>query len=171
MRRWALAPVGFFMPKKITILLIGESELRKKLAGLTDRESKAVIRGASREALKPIQRMAQDLAPRRTGRLRRSIRVRSLTRSRKRIGARVTISNKDTQFTCRTFYVAFQEFGWRPGKRLTRASSAATATDQRPRVPAKDFLRRSSKSGAAGAVNLFNAIVSKHIHKVMSKRK
>lgn len=159
------------MPKKITILLIGESELRKKLEGLTDKESKAVIRGASREALKPIQRMAQDLAPRKTGRLRRSIRIRSLTRSRKRIGARITISNKDTQFTGRTFYGAFQEFGWRPGKRLARSSAAAGATDQRPRVPPKEFLKRAARSASSTAVNLFNSIVSKHIQKVMSKRK
>ena len=159
------------MPKKVTILLIGESELRKKLEGLTDKESKTVIRGAAREALKPVQRMAQDLAPRKTGRLRRSIRIRSITRSRKRIGARVTISNKDTQFTGRTFYGAFQEFGWRPGKRLTTTEIKAGATDQRPSVPPKDFLRRAAKSSAQTAVNLFNSIVSKHIQKVMSKRK
>jgi HK97 gp10 family phage protein len=158
------------MPRKVTMLLIGESELRKKLEGLTDKESKAVIRGAAREALKPIQRMAQDLAPRKTGRLRRSIRIRSLTRSRKRIGARITISNKDTQFTGRTFYGAFQEFGWRPGKRLARSSSAG-ATDQRPRVPPKEFLKRAARSASSTAVNLFNSIVSKHIQKAMSKRK
>jgi HK97 gp10 family phage protein len=159
------------MPKKVTILLIGESELRKKLEGLTDKESKAVIRGAAREALKPVQRMAQDLAPRKTGRLRRSIRIRSITRSRKRIGARVTMSNKDTQFTGRTFYGAFQEFGWRPGKRLARSAAKEGATDQRPKVPPKEFLRRAARSSAQTAVNLFNSIVSKHIQKAMSKRK
>lgn len=159
------------MPKKITILLIGNSELKQKLAGLTDKESKAVIRGAARESLKPIQRMAQDLAPRKTGRLRRSIRIRSLTRSRKRIGARITMSKKDTQYTGRTFYGAFQEFGWRPGKRLSRSSAKEGAIDQRPRVKPREFLRRAAKSSAQTAVNLFNSIVSKHIQRVMSKRK
>jgi HK97 gp10 family phage protein len=159
------------MSKTVNIILIGSGELRQKLQGLTDKESKAVIRGATREALKPIQRSAQDLAPKKTGRLRRSIRIRSLTRTKKKIGSRITISKKDNQYTGRTFYGAFQEFGWKPGKRLTMKAAIAGATRDSQKVPPKEFMRRSAKNGARDAVTLFNSIVSKHIQKVMSKRK
>lgn len=113
------------MPKKVRLLLIGDAELRAKLSALTDAEARKAVLGATREAAKVIQAEAKRTAPKRTGALRRSIKVRAIKRSRKRIGMRVTTSKLDSVYQGKTFYGAFQEYGWKTGARRNTQDALA----------------------------------------------
>lgn len=105
------------MAKKIKVVLTGSDEINRKLEMLTNQQAKEAIRKAARAALRPTQAMARALAPKKSGKLSRSIRIRSIRRSRKVVGARVTTSSRDNQFSGKTFYGAFQEWGWKTGAR------------------------------------------------------
>ncbi len=95
------------MAKSRAIVLTGSEDLNRKLAELKSPTAKALIRKASREALKPVAVGARELAPRKSGALRRSITVRALSRSRTRVGARVTTSAKHNVFKGKTYYGGF----------------------------------------------------------------
>lgn len=112
------------MARRVRVLVLGGDELKEKLRGLADKQAKQVIRGACREAMKLTQATAKALAPSKTGALRRSIRVRTLSARSKRIGARVTTSHKDNLFSGKTFYGAFQEWGWKTGSRKNTSAAA-----------------------------------------------
>ncbi|XZE36547.1 HK97-gp10 family putative phage morphogenesis protein [Pirellulaceae bacterium SH501] len=105
------------MPRKITMVLTGSEELNRKLEELTSKQAKEAIRKAARPALQPTLAAARANAPKRSGRLQRSIKIRAIKRSRSRVGARVTTAKSDNQFSGRTFYAAFQEWGWKTGSR------------------------------------------------------
>lgn len=75
-----------------------------------------VLREESRRTAKTILLpVARKRVPKQTGILRKSIKVRSLKRSRVRTGVRIGYSAKD--FVGDTFYGSFLEYGWRLGKR------------------------------------------------------
>lgn len=122
---------------KYRINLEGDRVLAAKLRGLTDSQSKKAILGACREAIKVIQAEARTLAPKRTGALRRSIKVRSIARSRKRIGVRVTTSATDNLYSGKTFYAAFQEFGWKTGSRKREEARVAKQIEKRLRLESR----------------------------------
>lgn len=103
--------------RKITVVLTGSESLNRKLELLTSKQSKEAIRKAARPALAPTLAAAKANAPKKTGRLQRSIKIRSIKRSRSRVGARVTTAKSDNQFSGKTFYAAFQEWGWKTGAR------------------------------------------------------
>lgn len=127
--------------KKITVVLTGSEQLNRKLLELTSSQAKAAIRKAARPALKPTLAAARANVARRTGRLARSIKIRALGRSRNRVGMRVTTSSSDNAFSGKTFYGAFQEWGWKTGARKSRVSSVAKRTT----IQAKAEARRSAK--------------------------
>ena len=95
---------------KATAVLTGDKQLNRVLRRLSGKDAKAAIRKGSRKALKPVLADARQLAPVRTGALRRSIKVRAIKRSRTRVGSRVT-TGKAT-FTGPTFYGGFVEYGY-----------------------------------------------------------
>jgi HK97 gp10 family phage protein len=112
------------MARKVTMVLTGDLELNKKLAALTDKQAKEAIRKAARPALQGTLATARSLAPKRTGALGQSIRIRAITRSRTRVGARVTTNSSSSLFRGRTFYGAFQEYGWKTGSRKNQLEQA-----------------------------------------------
>jgi HK97 gp10 family phage protein len=137
---------------------------------LTAPQAKSAIRKASREALKPVVAEAKANAPVRSGALRRSIRLRSITRSRSRIGARVTTSAKDNAFKGRTYYGGFLEYGWKAGKRVrnedmgvgkfkrrteAQVKEAATREGRRRQVPAREFMKRAAQSKKGQALQIY----------------
>lgn len=83
------------MARKVSVVLTGDRELDRKLRALTSTKAKRAVRKACREALRPIQKATRADAPRgATGKLSRAAKLRALKRSRKRIGARVTIEGQ-----------------------------------------------------------------------------
>ena len=110
------------MPKA-TIVLTGDKKLNRKLAKLAGKDAKKVIRKAIRPALKPIQKQAKQNVRkhRKSGQLEKSIKTRSIKRTRRGIGARVTTGTASTDFSGETYYGAFVEFGH--GKPARRGSA------------------------------------------------
>lgn len=96
-------------------VITGDVKLNRILAKLTSKQAKAAIRKASRAALKPVLQQARANAKsfKDTGLLGRSIKIRSIKRSRSAIGSRVTVSTETGKFD--KFYAAFQEYGWKAG--------------------------------------------------------
>ena len=113
--------------RKITAVLTGSESLNRKLEALTSAQSKAAIRKAARPALMPTLAAAKANAPKLSGRLQRSIKIRAIKRSRSRVGARVTTAKSDNQFSGRTFYAALQEWGWKTGRRRSQVAAREAA--------------------------------------------
>lgn len=151
---------------KYRINLEGDRVLQAKLRGLTDSQAKKAIVGACREAIKVIQSEARTLAPKRTGALRRSIKVRSIARSRKRIGVRVTTSKTDNMYAGKTFYAAFQEFGWKTGSRRGNKTEKARPRRQ---IQGIEFMRKAAQTKSGAALEIFKLKIDDYIKKVISK--
>jgi HK97 gp10 family phage protein len=133
---------------QIVAVMTGFERLNKKLKLLTGPQAKEAIRKASRLAAKPVADAIKQLAPVESGRLKRSIRVRSIRRSRVRIGSRVTTSKLDSVYQGKTFYAAFIEFGRKTGKRKS---------ENRREIKAKPFMKpaaeKSKRKALADYVN------------------
>ncbi len=123
--------------KKFTIVLTGTDELNRKLLELTSAQAKAAIRKAARPALKPTLTAARANAPVKSGALKRSIKIRSIARSRTRVGARVTTAASDNQFSGKTFYGAFLEWGWKTGARKRTHAAIARRFERQLRAESR----------------------------------
>ena len=101
---------------KIHATKTGDWFVDRKMKRLAGTDQKKAIRKASRPALKPLQQEAKSTAKsaKQSGKYHKGIKVRSLKRSRSRVGARVTIDRKSFDGD---FYATFQELGWKAGKR------------------------------------------------------
>ena len=88
----------------------GDKILNRRLQKLRGPQQKKAVRKSMRPALKPVQQETKQNAKRhkRTGAFAKSIKIRSMKRSRRRIGARVT-SGKGSGFKGE-FYGSFIEY-------------------------------------------------------------
>lgn len=96
-------------------------ELKKALLDLDKKVGKKVIQSAVKRGLTPMKQAAIAKVPVDTGLLKRSIKVRTIAKSRTHFGQSVSIS--DTSFRGEAFYGYFQEYGT-------------------SKMPAKGFLRK-----------------------------
>lgn len=117
-----------------TVILTGDRLLNQKLARLKSPRAKQAVRRAARAALKPLADAMKTAAPVRSGLTRRAIKVRSLARSRVRVGARITLNDKP--FAGETYYAGFVEFGWKTGRR---------GSLNRRQVPARRWMYRTAE--------------------------
>lgn len=102
------------MPKK-TVVTTGFKKFDRKLKKLTSKEQKGVFRKAARPAIKPLHQQARQYAKddSDTGESAKAIKVRSLKRSRSRIGISVAIQAKSF---ANGFAGKFHELGWKAGR-------------------------------------------------------
>ena len=140
----------------VTIQLVGDKELLAKLERLDRKDSRRAISRATRAAAKRIQPVAKRLAPKRTGALRRAIRVRAADKklkralrlpARKYIGAVCRIGKGF--FKGETFYGGFVEWGWK-----TRGGRV---------IPGKLFMQRAAEKEGLAAANEATEIVRQEI--------
>ena len=168
----------------LTMSLQGDKELVDKLKSLTKSEFKSATQTGAKKSLDPVRKTAQAIAPKKTGRLKRAIRVRVLKRSRVRVGARVTVGTHDNMFKGRTFYAAFQEYGWKTGKRASnqdlgvkknkRRTAAqreeiASMNSSRKAVRGKRYLEKATKSNYEMVMGLFKVEIRNGIHKALKR--
>ena len=146
---------------KRTYFFVGTGKLAKKLEGLTSNETKAVIRGGCREALKPIQQQAKSDAPRDTGGLVKQIKIRSLKRSRVKIGARVTIQSEVGKHRY-SFVVLGKKKAMKGFSRLLRVFGIRTG---------ENFFKKAARKRSRESIKIFASVMDKHIKKVIGKRK
>ena len=97
---------------KETLVLTGDKRLNRKLMKLRGPDAKKAIRKSTRPALKPVLQEAKNNVPVDSGALKKSLKIRSLPRSRTSIGARVTSGDTGKRaFSGEQYYGAFVEFG------------------------------------------------------------
>ena len=145
---------GFYYVPRI------DKELIRKLERFTRRDAKRAVRRGTRAGAKIVIPRARELAPvlkkrtkrRMPGLLRRAIRVRAAKRSRRYIGAVVILGAGF--FKGETFYGAFQELGWKTGKR---------GSENRKQIPGKHFMERAAKEKEDEAVRVASEIILKEI--------
>lgn len=150
---------------KVTLVLTGDANLNAKLARLKHTDAKKAVRFAARRAVKPVQRAAKRLAPvGKTRTLSRSIKVRSLKRSRSRTGVRVTTGKADNAFTGKAFYGGFVEFGW------THRGRAGRKSDKPGRkIPGQHFMKRAADSKRRTALTIYRHIIRQKITEFAQK--
>lgn len=143
----------------------GDKRILKKLAGLPPKIQRKVISKSARTAMRPVLNAAKANAPKKTGRLKKSLRMRALKRSRKgRIG--VTVATSAKWFSGDEYYGAFQEFGWKVGKRAKGHRRKDAEADTRKQVPGKHYVERAYKSHGEQALKTFLSEVPGQIEKL-----
>jgi len=116
--------------------------LKRMLTGLPKKIRNKILREELRRAAKTLIAPSRTATPVRTGQLRKSVKVRSVkSRGNKAIQFGVGYSGKNFQGD--TFYGSFLEFGWKVGKRPSRASKAL---DTRKKIPARRMLGKVAES-------------------------
>lgn len=116
------------------VIITGVEEIDRKLSRFEQSVQKKAIRKATREASKVILEEAKTLVPVDTGALRKSLRVRSLKRSRVKQGHQVQTG--EGFFKGETFYGGFVEYGTK-------------------RMAAREYLRRAMNSKEAETIQKF----------------
>jgi HK97 gp10 family phage protein len=113
--------------------LVGGDELFRRLHELPAKVAKTIGRRALRDGAKEILLQAKANVPVRSGRLKKSLKVRA-GKQRKKETISVLVSTGKKWFTGDTFYGAFVEFGHRFGRRRLGNS--------RRKVDGKRFVER-----------------------------
>lgn len=116
----------------------GGDRLDRALREMDRRLSRKVVNGSLRSGAKVIQAGAMQNAPVRTGALRAAIKVRSAKR-RRGGNLAIVVGVGKQWFQGDQFYGAFQEFGWRAGKRRSQAS-VRERSETRPQIPGEHFV-------------------------------
>jgi len=87
----------------------GVKKLEKRLKSLEPKVGKGIVRGALKDAAKPLLQEAKERVPVKSGDLKKSLRVRTMKRKKGRYG--VEMATKDGWFKGDQYYGAFLEFG------------------------------------------------------------
>jgi HK97 gp10 family phage protein len=92
----------------MTMSVRGTAELVRKLQTLRGKDGKAVMRKGCRAGAKVMAAAIRDALPSKSGAARRSVKVRSIKRSRKKVGVKVVVDARNAQGTP---YSQFGEYG------------------------------------------------------------
>jgi hypothetical protein len=136
------------------------ARIERMLRTLPTKIRNKILRQEMRKEAKTLVAPAKAATPIQTGRLRKSVKVRALKNAKgtkaanRSIQIGVGYSNKNFQGD--TFYGSFLEFGWKLGKRPSRASKA---TDNRRQIPGRRMLGKVAEQYGPGLLTrLANAI-------------
>lgn len=171
------------MSDGITFTIVGDDRLLRKLDRIAKKDARAAIRKGTRAGAKIVTARTKALAPvsgsRQTGKktkkggtLRRAIRTRSAKRSRVFIGSVTRLGAGF--FKGETFYGAFQEFGWTPGKRriggvLLAGARRRTGLRDNPNrgkpIEGKHFMERAAKQVGRKAMRVATDIIAREIER------
>ncbi len=169
---------------KVTTVMTGDDELNRRLDALGGTKAKEMIRKASRPALKPVLSQARATVPSRTGAYKRSLKIRSIARSRAWVGSRVTTNGSGNLFKGKTFYGAFLEFGWKAGRRVrnsdlgiadgarrstAQVKQAAKINGKRKQIPAKNYLKKAADATQQEAMANYRYLIKVGIEEIATK--
>jgi HK97 gp10 family phage protein len=117
--------------------LTGDDKLDRAFQALPRIVQKKVLREGLRPAAKLVKAAAVAKAPKRTGALAGAIKVRAGKRSRKYPNSvRVQVAVGKEWFKGDEFYGAFEEFGWKSGRRVKKGRA-----DHRKQIPGRHFIQ------------------------------
>lgn len=122
-------------------VITGLKQVDRALKQLPDRVAKKVIRQAMRASMRPVKAAVVANAPVESGATKRAVKLRAAkSRKKGKIAIEVRIGAGDYQGD--QYYAAFQEYGWRPGKRGGPRGAP---------VPGKHFMLHAFESTSASA--------------------
>lgn len=136
------------------ITVRGDKQVIRRLKQFTPNLQRKILRTASRAAAKPVLSAARANAPLRTGRLKSSLKVRAIPKSRVRVGIRVATGAG--WFKGKEFYGAFQEFGWKTGSRNS---------DNRRQVEGRHYVEEAYRQAGPGSLGVFTREIVSGINK------
>lgn len=145
--------------RAVTVVLTGDKKLNRRLKKLAGKDAKKAVRKSLRPALKPIHQQAKANARqfKKTGKLGRSIKIRSIKRTRKGFGARVTTGTATTDFSGETYYGAFHEYGWKTGKR---------GSSNRRQIEGKKFMQNAVDQKRRIAMKIYRNEIKRNIEAI-----
>lgn len=161
------------MASSKTIIVTGDVELTRMLNALGRKVATRLHRTASRAAAKLILAHAKNTVPKKSGAFARSLTVRALKRSRKRMGYRVTqreaYASKGKSGGKEAFYGVFQELGWEAkgrGKSTRdivrtrlglppKLTSNTTKPPEPRKIPGKWLVRKAGTDKEQQAIRLY----------------
>lgn len=143
----------------------GHRQVIARLGRLEKKVARKILSQSARVAMRPVLAAAKANAPKKTGALAKSVRMRALKRNRKgRYGVRVMTSKE--WFKGDEYYGAFQEFGWKAGKRRPGyRRKFRPELDTRKEIPGKHYVQRAYESHGETALRTFVGEVSHRITK------
>jgi len=141
------------MPPSEWISLEGAKELEKALTALDAKVSRKIAGKALRAGAKPIEQEAKRIAPVKTGALRDAIKIVPGKNKKDYKSVKVAVGGK--WFTGDQFYAAFQEFGWKTGKRGARANMKRERDGLQPRtqIEGRHYMEAAYAAKATEAVD------------------
>jgi HK97 gp10 family phage protein len=134
--------------------------VRRMLALLPKRIRNKVLRQELRKAAKALVAPSKAATPVRTGKLRKSVKVRAAKVKR---GVGVNVGYSDKNFVGDTFYGAFLEFGWKIGKRQSSAATRQGIPDTRREVPGKRYLGKVAEQYGPELLNKATLAIAKRV--------
>lgn len=117
------------MAKQAQFVVTGLAELDAALHQMSNAVHNKVVRKAVRQAAKPVLKEARRLVPVKTGALRKSLKIKSAKRSRKRTSIGVEVVTGKQFFTGDTYYGGMIEFGTKYIKPRSFLRDAAKAKE------------------------------------------
>lgn len=150
----------------IGLVVTGHKQIDAKLASLPVTMQKRALRPVMRSGAKTIQRGAKRYAPKDSGRLKRSIKVRSLKRSRKRIGVGISAGSEFAGGGELPWYAVFVEFGVQDDGATNRKTKGGK---NRGRIQPKPFLRRAMRENEPAIRRNFARKLDDEIRKLQAK--
>lgn len=148
------------MAKRV-LVITGSKRLTRMLNALGSKQARAFHRKAIRTAAKVVLAEAKRRSPVRTGKLRSSLTVKALKRSRKGIGVQVT--QKEGAFKGEAFYGSFVEFGYRRGKRRKEYRRKGGLQDTRKKIPGQWTMRAAGIAKEDEAIEIYEKEVERLI--------
>lgn len=145
-------------------LKVDWKELYLTLNALTPEKQTEILKPALKAGGDIIGAKATALAPAKTGALRRAIKVSSL--KAKPGNAKVRIQVGKGAYKGDEYYAAFQEWGWKQGKR-PRGGKTARANDTRKEIPGRHYMENAVVQAGEAAISKINEMVLDGIDKVL----
>lgn len=133
--------------------------IRRMLVQLPRKVRNKILRQELRKAAKALVEPSKAATPVRTGRLRKSVKVRA---AKVKGGVGVNVGYGEKNFTGQTFYGSFLEFGWRVGKRPNK-KIAGTELDKRTQIPGKRILGKVAEKYGPELLNKATLAIAKRV--------
>jgi hypothetical protein len=144
----------------------GLAAVKRAFIELEPKLARKVIRQAERKALEPIKQSVQASAPVHSGKLKKSIRIRSAKGPRKSgrktiatallIGASGRKGDKEKGIV-RPWWAFLIEFGWKVGKRIRRGGKTVGREGSGRKIQGKHLVRTAMRSHESASLEIMRS--------------
>lgn len=144
------------MSYKVSISSPDFQNLLRRLSMLEKAAGKPILTRALRAAAEPIRDAAKAYAPKDTGQLEKSIKIKSARGEGDTVSVRVTTGAGD--YLGDTFYGAFIEYGYKKGSRRLG--------DRRPQIAAQPYMGPAAEANKDRAIQIAAEVIRQELEKL-----